>query len=456
MIRALFVLALIALLAFAGAWLADNPGSVHVDWGDWRIDTSLGALTLGVLALTGAAVAVLRVIGFFISLPYRLAKIRHERRMKRGYAALSRGLVAVASQDGAAALRESRRAAALLDQPALTLLLQAEAARAAGDRDGAVKTFHEMLENRETRLLGLKGLANDATERGDDAAAQGFVEQARGEDPKAGWAIRDLFALQIRRGRWADAEDTLERAVKADLFDAADAKHKRAVLRFERSRDAEAEGLVDAALDHARASERLDEDFLPATLRVADLLVARGRGARAARLLEKAWERQPHRLIAERYATLVADETALERVIRLEKLRALHPNHPETHVMLGTASLKAGLWGEARTHLGRAAEADPSRTTFMALAELAELGDDDAPATRRYLERAAGAPLDPAWICHACDREAPQYLALCPACGAFDSYRWGPHGWGPQGPGRAGRDRLAPAAARLPAPEAAR
>ncbi len=426
MLRGVVILAGLAVLALGAAWLADHPGRVVLDWQGWRIETSIGVVVLGVALLNLTFLIIFRLWSFIAATPMRWRRARDARRRERGQNALARGLLAVATGDGAAAAKEARIVSENLGHRVLTLLLEGEAARVSGDHATARRLYGEMLETPETRLLGYRGLALEAYRAGDLNAALDHVSQAARAQPRASWALELLFDVQLRTARWAEAEETLDRLLRARLVTPEIGKRRRALLRLEQSRAAETNGLEDAALDHARAAERLDETLLAAVLRTADLLARRGRTQRAARVLERAWERAPHRLIGEAYAGLYADDTPLNRVIKIEKLRQLQPDHAETHLILGEAALKAGLWGEARTHLKAAAEGAPSRRVFRALAELAEMGDNDGAAVRQYLARAADAPADPVWSCTNCGKEVREVTAVCPDCGAFDTIRFGP------------------------------
>jgi HemY protein len=116
-------------------------------------------------------------------------------------------------------------------------------------------------------------------------------------------------------------------------------------------------------------------------------------------------------------------------------LQRQNPNHAETHRALGMAALAAGLWGEARRHLEKLAAAEReagglSHATARAMAALEDGEHQDAAAARRWLNEAASAHPDPAWICTICGHPAEagpasgHWQAVCPHCGAIDSYRW--------------------------------
>src|SRR5581483_833357 len=153
------------------------------------------------------------------------------------------------------------------------------------------------------------------------------------------------------------------------------------------------------------------------------------------RLIEQDWDSNPHPLLARAYIEAEPGERPADRMKRLERLQRQNPNHVETHRALGMAALAAGLWSEARRHLEKlaAAERDAgglSHATARAMAVLEDGERQDTAAARRWLHEAATAHPDPAWICTICGHPAEagpaagHWQAVCPHCGAIDSYRW--------------------------------
>jgi HemY protein len=126
------------------------------------------------------------------------------------------------------------------------------------------------------------------------------------------------------------------------------------------------------------------------------------------------------------------------------------------------AALAAGLWGDARRHLEKLVAAERasgglSTGTCRAMAALEEGERPDpktAPAAaRQWLDAAAEAQPDPAWICSVCGHPGEagpasgHWQAVCPHCSGIDSFRW-------QRPVLPSADiLLVPAAATEPAPE---
>src|SRR3978361_1733087 len=105
MIRVIVFLALLAAAALGLSWLADRPGEIVLTWQGLRIETSL---LVGLAALLAAFVVLLVVwslLRFVFRLPALVALTTRARRRARGYAALSRGMIAAAAGDSRYAMR---------------------------------------------------------------------------------------------------------------------------------------------------------------------------------------------------------------------------------------------------------------------------------------------------------------------------------------------------------------
>ena len=85
MIRMAVLFIQIAILVFAGVWLANEPGVVTVVWRDWRVDAATGviALVLGFVAVV--AVVVSRLWDILRNGPLRLLSSHRVNRERRGY-----------------------------------------------------------------------------------------------------------------------------------------------------------------------------------------------------------------------------------------------------------------------------------------------------------------------------------------------------------------------------------
>ena len=424
MIQALWFMVVLAALALAGVWLADNPGSVTVHWQGYRLDSSV-ALLLGAVAV----VAVLAALAYrfwivLVGLPSAVGRWRHGRRRRSGFEALTRGMVAVAAGDAEDAERQVKRAEGLLHDPPLTLLLSAQAAQLAGDEQAAEKFFKAMLARPETEFLGLRGLLTQGIKRHDWDEALALARRAYRLRPKSDWVTANLLDLQVRAGQWLDAEITLGEAVKHALVAPPRGRHQRAALLHEQSKEAETGGDGVKALKLAHRAHDQDSAFVPAAVRLARLLFADGKGPKAAQVIEKTWRREPHPDLFEVYRAARPAEDSLALARGVQRLAAANPGHRESHIALAEAALEARLWGEARSHLSAAAGDDPTARVCRLMARLEEEEHGDAARAREWLVRASVADPGLAWVCENCGNVAAEWTALCGKCEDFNRFAW--------------------------------
>src|SRR3546814_18827034 len=96
----------------------------------------------------------------------------------------------------------------------------------------------------------------------------------------------------------------------------------------------------------------------------------------ADKVVVRSWPRTPSAELAALYGEVAPEAKPLEQVKRFGRLAALNPEHRESHLALAEANLAAGLWGEARRHLGHLValpgEDPPRARVCRPLARLAE------------------------------------------------------------------------------------
>jgi HemY protein len=459
MLRALRFLAVLAVLIAAVLWLTDTPGTIQAEWRGYRIETSAALMIAVVALLMGASAVIYRGWIFLRRTPGTIAAAWRERRRRRGYEALTRGMVAVAAGDSGEAKKHSKRAEVLLNEPPLTMLLSAQAAQLGGDDKAAEGFFKAMSERPETEFLGLRGLLSQALAKGDRARALELARRAYRLRPASEWVAATLFDLQAQSGLWLDASVTNDELGRRKLVDRATSERRKGVLAFEQARLAQANGDPAAEFKHLRQAHDLAPDLVPAAARLAHLLAADGKERRAAGLIEKAWITAPHPDLAREYLNAKRADDALAAVKAMEKLARANPDHPESHLALAQAATDAALWGEARKHLELVLDAaghDGYAGRALRLLAAVEDGEAEDPArAREWLLRAATAAPDNAWVCATCGNAAAEWTVTCSNCGQFDGYSWRtpPHAGGQAGALDGHADVLADGGtARLPAP----
>ncbi|MBO6561480.1 MAG: heme biosynthesis protein HemY [Nisaea sp.] len=415
---------LVGALVFASIQLADNPGRLTVEWLGYRIDTYFGVALLVLLGALYLLLIAYRLVRGLLGLPGGFLDRRAARRRDDGVNALSLGMAAIAAGDAEEARKQARRAERLLDDPAKTRLLSAQAAALGGDSDAAGRYFDELTESPETKFVGLIGKLRQALDSEDRETALPLARKARNLRPDSAFAARTLFTLETEAEDWDEAQKTLFDAVRRDLIPESEAKRYRVAIDMERARLKEAEGQLGEAADFAQRALKVEPAFAPAVKIVAAAETSKGRIKKAQKLLEDAWQQAPHPSFAKLYADLWPEDSPAQRFKHIQKLVGTGTETTTGRVALAEAAVAAELWGEARTALDAVPVPERRAAVFRLLAYLAQAERGNASEARALLERAGAAAPDPAWTCSDCGATAEVWTVSCGNCGHFASLSW--------------------------------
>jgi HemY protein len=417
MIRVVLFLIVVGVLALGGAWLADRPGDVVVTWQGLRIETSLMVMAAALLAALAVLAIVWSILRAIVRSPSVLAKRRRDRRGARAYQAISHGLIAVGSGDIDAARKHSSEVNRLASGEPLALLLSAQAAQLAGDRDGAERAFRAMAGRADTKALGLHGLFIEAHRRDDHESARAHAEEAAATSPTLGWAGRAVLEARCKEGDWASALALLERHRGA--MDKAGYRRQRAVLLTARALAAE-DSDREAAKNDALEAVKLAPTLVPAVALAARLLAQGGYMRKANRIIDTAWRANPHPELAQSYAELRASESARDRLKRIDALAKRAPENVEGALAVARAAIDAREFARARAALAPYLGA-PTKRVALLMAAL-ERAEGDEGRAREWLGRAVHAAPDPAWT--ADGYVSDRWLPLSPVTGRLDAFEW--------------------------------
>ena len=423
-LRVLIWFAIAAAVMLGAVWLAERPGTLTAEWRGWRVDTSVGVVLVTILLLMLIGVVLWLTYRSIVSAPGALLDGWGDSRKRRGYRSLTQGLAAVAAGDGAEAQKHARKAEQLLSEPALTMLLSAQAAQLNGDREGAQKAFNAMLEDDQMAFLGLRGLIAQSLRDGDQVRALDYAERAFKIRPQTPWVVHSLFDMQAQTGAWKNAQATLDTGLRTKTITQNKGRTLKALLLVERSRTSEASGLDGEALALAREAFGLAPERIAVAVRLAEMQLKTGDAKRAMRTLQRSWALAPHPDLAVLYLKASGESDPLKRVGIARKLVAAKPDDMESQLVLAQASLDAGLWGEARRYLQAAGGTSPSGRVCRLMADVEERAHADPSKIHEWLAKAATAPAGKAWRCSACGAHHESWLSVCESCGAFGTLHW--------------------------------
>ena len=457
LIKVLLFVAVIGVLAYGATTLLETGGGIRIE--AMGMEFLLGPLQAVILivALIAGLWLLMKVIGLLVAIlrfingdETAISRYFDRNRERKGYQALSEGLVALASGESRIALARAAKAEKLLGKPELTSLLIAQAADAAGDKHRATAAYKALLLDEKTRFVGVRGLMMQKLDEGDTETALKLAEKAFALKPKHAETQDVLLKLQAGALDWKGARGTLGAKMKAGALPKDVYRRRDAILALQEAKVLLDDNASIEAREAAISANKQSPDLIPAAAMAGRALAAAGDIKGATRVLKKAWEAQPHPDLAAAFADILPHEEPQARLHRFKALTVIKPEHPESKMLLAELNIAAEEFPAARRAIGDLATTHPTARalTIMAAIERGE-GSDDA-IVRGWLAKALTAPRGPQWCCDKCQAIHAAWSPICENCSGFDTLSWRepPEGAGPSATGT----ELLPLMVRSPEP----
>src|SRR6056300_1118945 len=167
--KILLFLVIVAGLAMGATYLMDAQnrvlGNVMITLAGVEYTFSPIQAVMALIALTVVIWLVLKVLALLVAIlkfingdETAVTRYFFRNRERKGYQALSEGLLALASGEGTLALSKAVKAERFLNRPALTNVLAAQAAELTGDQRKAEEIYKQLIQEPSTRFLGIRGI----------------------------------------------------------------------------------------------------------------------------------------------------------------------------------------------------------------------------------------------------------------------------------------------------------
>lgn len=415
---------IIALLA-AGGWLLLQPGWASIRFGVYEITIQTGLLIIVVLAALYLAARLYQLWRSLLQVPANLARTMDERSQDKALSALSLGLSAIAAGDVAGAEKQRDRAIRHIRKDhGLVPLLSGMTARLKGDNLAAEAAFRQLLDNRETAFIGIRGLMQTALDRGHTGDALVLARQAARLHPRQGWIAKNLYALELKGRNWIEAEKALAALQKLKLATPLEAAADRAAMAVAQAEERIALGRGEDAKAFAHKAYLASPDFLPAAL--LWLGHVKGDRRKATALITRSWKNSPHPDLATAWMDMLPAKDRKNPAKALawaQRLAATNPKAAESISLMADTALNHNLLGEARLHLKELNENQLNVSLCRLHARLAE-AEGSPQARADWMERSLTAAPDRTWVCRQTGTVFDRWQAYSPAADAFNVIEW--------------------------------
>ena len=431
LLKVVLFVGVVAALAYGAGMLLDTGGGVRIAVANQEFTLGPLQAVIVTLLVIVALWVLMKVVGLLVAVlrflngdETAISRYFDRNRERKGYQALSEGMMALASGEGRLAMSRAQKAEKYLAKPELTTLLLAQAAEATGDTRRATEAYKSLLSGDKTRFVGIRGLLKQKLAEGDTDTALKLAEKAFEMKPKHAETQDILLKLQAEHSDWKGARTTLGAKLKAGELPRDVYRRRDAVLALQEAKVVMDETASIEAREAAIEANRLSPDLVPAAAMAARGLIEKKDRKGATRVLKKAWEAKPHPDIAAAFAEIEPEESPAERLKRFKTLTLIHPDDEQTRLLLAELLVAAEDFPAARRAITEIVALHPTQRSLaiMAAIERGE-GSDDA-VVRGWLTRALTAPRGPQWCCDKCQAIHVQWHPICDNCGGFDTLSW--------------------------------
>lgn len=431
LIKIILFVVLVAAATLGAAYLMELEGGVRIAAAGYEINLSPLYAVIFLITLVFAVWLALRLLALLVAVlkfingdETAITRYFNRNRERKGYQALSEGMMALAAGEGRLAMAKAGKAERYLHKPELTNLLTAQAAEMCGDRRKAEEVYKRLLKNDATRFVGVRGIMKQKLADGDAATAMKLAEKALGLRPKHEETQDVLLRLQASAHDWAGARRTLGAKLKYGSLPRDVHKRRDAVLALSEAKDILLEGNDISARESAIEANKLSPDLIPAAAFAARGYIEQGNAKYATRVIKKAWAVRPHPDLAAAFAAIVPDEKPAARLKRFKPLIAKHPEHMESKLLLAELHIANEDFPEARRALGDLAETAPDARALTVMAAIARGEGASDVVVKGWLARALTAPRGPQWVCENCHNIHAEWVPICENCESFDTLAW--------------------------------
>ncbi|AGF76527.1 heme biosynthesis protein HemY [Bartonella vinsonii] len=424
MIRVFIYCFFVCVIGLAFGWVANHNGVFVITFLHLRFSVSFLTVLCALILFLG----ILALLWWFLSVlflvPSALSHYFYQRHQKRGYQALSQGILAVFAGDGVLAQQMEARVAKYLagKQEPLAKLLQAQTLSLQNNSASAISLYEEMRKETSTKLAGLYGLFREALKSKAYEAAQQYAEEALALSPALLWAHQAVLDRLSVEGRWDKALAVFERAQKAlprSTRSTAERQHIQALLF-----SGQALHLFETHPVAARAAilkaHKLVPDFVPIIVIAADILYKLNEMRKADKMIITAWKKEPHPDLAALY--LEREKGAVGRLKRAKTLASYNKDTFEAAFLIAKAALDAGETVLAKEQAEKALQYHPRESVYLLLADIEEAQENNQGAVRQLLSLALRAERDPVWMCDGV--VFPSWSVVSPISGRLGCFEW--------------------------------
>lgn len=423
--KLIFFFVSILIAGFLVMWFSDHPGTVHMRWLGYDIQTNIVLTLLGLATLFVVLGMIGGTIKGILSFPSFLRGKYGAYNQQRGMQALYRCLTALGAQDIKSVLAEADHLQNFWRAKPLADFFRAEAAFIGGDEKKAEQYFQTLARGKETEFLGLSGLIHIAKRQGQKHKVLRYATEAQKFYKDSPFLLKLVVEYSLTLQKFEQALMALDHLKRLQVISIEKAEEEKALILVAEAKKFESEGKMGEADKLYEDAFHLRYDLLPVALAYLPKLIARDKKKKARRFIEEIWPNTPHPDLIPHYLKTFDDSLPMDQFKHVQRLASFSPEHPQSLLESARYALKAKVWGRARSFLHEMISKNfESVEVYTLLAQLEIEEHQDKAKAAVWHNKALSAPKHSTWRCESCQKPQDNWLGSCPDCWAWGRIRW--------------------------------
>ncbi|MDP2166983.1 MAG: tetratricopeptide repeat protein [Thermodesulfovibrionales bacterium] len=301
--------------------------------------------------------------------------------------------------------------------------------------DEALGYYRRALASSKEGLEPLFSLSKVMETMGRWAEALGHIEEMLERDPDNLSALYKKRSLIEREGKWEELIDVQKIILKhANTEKEKQREHSNLLgYKYEQARDSLEKGGLERANKEFRAIIRMDKNFIPAYLGLAEAMLREGEAEDAVNFLEKAYEQASSQIILARLEDIMINIGEPSRLIRIYKtaISKSQQNSSLNNMLkffLGKLYYRLEMVDDAFETL-MSVDTDSYAELYQLLGELYLRRQQCEKAVVEFkktisMKRSFRLP----YCCTNCGHMSEEWSGRCPDCGSWNTYQFNLHG----------------------------
>lgn len=434
----------VCLILIVLIWEVDRESAVRLDWGNIHEEMPLAALLLWLLVFG----VVVYLLNMAVHRTYQAQlrdvmstteKKKHLESVKEEQEVLDRAeidnamielvhtMTSITEGDMPTARKALESLKKRTGSEVLTDILMLKIYQGEHDFENMEKLSKKLENNPDLKLVSLKATIEAQIEKKDYEKALKAANKAYETRQDLYWIIHSAYTLRAKTDDWAGAMEVLETGYKNDLVGKERYLKLKGTTFYEMALQAKDKGDAINFFKYCKQAFDTDASLVPAALDLAQYYVENDNQIRQAeQVLKKAWCCNPTSDVAEAYLDLYPNETAVQKVQRMEKWAPLNTFRPSlNNILLAELDIKAELWGKARAEFEIFLINNPATKKMSRLiAEFEEKSNKNEKAAETWRQKAPDCQSDAVWMCESCRHVSAKWLPICKKCGQVGTYSW--------------------------------